>query len=233
MAQRFKRIAKELQLFNASPVKNIFLDFSENNLAVLHILMIGQRHTPYSRMFLRFRLEFPDDYPLKPPKIALTSSYDRKIHPNVFPGGWICLSTLNVGDSSGWVPSISLSALLITIYSMFTAEMIQIDNTHINERSTKFFPAIMQDTFHITTKLLHDEHNSTFKQIMHNYVAKHKDWYVRKLERLSRAHDGKLLDNYYTAQATAGNFKLLLEQFKMLLPKLSSPSSQSPSLQSP
>lgn len=140
MAQRFKRIAKELQLFNASPVKNIYLDFSENNLAVLHILMIGQRYTPYSRMFLRFCLEFPDDYPLKPPKIALTSSYDRKIHPNVFPGGWICLSTLNVGDSSGWVPSISLSALLITIYSMFTAEMIQIDNTHINERSTKFFP---------------------------------------------------------------------------------------------
>nr|QBK88070.1 MAG: ubiquitin-conjugating enzyme E2 [Marseillevirus LCMAC202] len=207
-----KRIIKEIQQFLQEPPEHIYIDFNENDITHLEILFIGPRYTPYSRMFMRFTVDFPSEYPIKPPKVVFTSSYNRKIHPNVFPGGWLCLSTLNTGDSSGWVPSINLTALLATIYSIFTKEMIMTDNTHSHEKSTEFFPAVMYDTFYITSKLLIDEQHEKLKKVMTNYTNSHREWYFRKLERLSQEYDGKELKNYY--QARKANFKLLTPAFR-------------------
>ena len=115
MAVRLRRIGKEIQQFLKEPPEHIYIDYKEEDMTHLEVLFIGPRYTPYSRMFMRFAIDFPEGYPIKPPKVVFTSSYGRKIHPNVFPGGWICLSTLNTGDASGWVPSINLTALLIVI----------------------------------------------------------------------------------------------------------------------
>lgn len=211
-APRFRRINKELQQFMKDPPEHIYIDYNEDDMTHLEVLFIGPRYTPYSRMFMRFTVDFPDNYPIKPPKVVFTSSYNRKIHPNVFPGGWICLSTLNTGDSSGWVPSISFTALLTTIYSMFTKEMIMIDNTHSHEKSNDFFPGVMLDTFYITGKLLAEEKNEKLLKIMKDYVSKHHDWYIRKLDRLSEKHDGNTLKNYY--QSRKANFKSLKEYYE-------------------
>ena len=212
MAGRLRRITKEIQQFLEDPPDHIYIDFDEQDMTHLEVLFIGPRLTPYSRMFMRFTVDFPEEYPIRPPKVVFTSSYARKIHPNVFPGGWICLSTLNTGDSSGWVPSINITALLTTIYSMFTKEMIMIDNTHTNEKSEEFFPGIMYDTFYINSRLMHDEKNEKLKEIMHDYTDDHREWYIRKLERLSAEHDGKELRNYY--QNRKANFKALIPAFK-------------------
>jgi ubiquitin-conjugating enzyme E2 D/E len=211
MASRFRRIGKEIQQFLKDPPDHIFIDFNEEDMTHLEVLFIGPRYTPYSRMFMRFTVDFPGEYPIKPPKVVFTSSYNRKIHPNVFPGGWLCLSTLNTGDASGWVPSINFTALMTTIYSMFTKEMIMIDNTHSHEKSTDFFPGVIYDTFYINSRLLNDEKNAKFKKIMQDYTNVHREWYVRKLERLSEDHDGKDLKNYY--QARKANFKSLIPAF--------------------
>ncbi len=212
MTGRIKRISKELEQFRKDSPEYIYIDFNDADITHLEVLFIGPRFTPYSRMFMRFTIDFPDEYPIKAPKVVFTSSYNRKIHPNVFPGGWLCLSTLTTGDSAGWVPSINLTALLTTIYSMFTKEMIMIDNTHSHEKSTDFFPGVMYDTLYITSQLLKDEHNEKFKQVMTNYVVRHRDWYMRKLERLSEEYDGKELKNYY--QSRKANFKALISAFK-------------------
>lgn len=211
MNVKTRRITKELEQFRKDPPEHIYIDFNENDMTQIEVLFIGPRFTPYSRMFLRFRVNFPDEYPIKPPKVLFTSSYNRKVHPNVFPGGWVCLSTLNTGDSSGWVPSINLTSLLTTIYSMFTKEMIQIDNTHSHEKSEEFFPGVMYDTFFITGKLLKDEQNETLKQIMHTYVAQHREWYLRKLEKLSSEYDGTVLRNYY--EDRIANFNSLFDMY--------------------
>lgn len=212
MNGRLKRISKEIAQLQTDPQEHIYMDFNESDMTHLEVLFIGPRHTPYSRMFMRFTIDFPSEYPIQAPKVVFTSSYNRKIHPNVFPGGWLCLSTLNTGDSSGWVPSINLSALLTTIYSMFTKEMIMNDNTHSHEKSEDFFPGVMYDTLYITSRLLKDEQNEKFKKVMVDYVDRHREWYVRKLERLSEEYDGKNLQNYYETQKA--NFKSLIPAFK-------------------
>lgn len=209
---RVRRLTKELaQFMEDPPNEHIYIDYDDSDLTHIQVLFIGPRYTPYSRMFMRFSINFPEEYPIKPPKVEFTSSYGRKVHPNIFPGGWVCLSTLNTGDNSGWVPSISLSALLTTIYSMFTKEMIMIDNTHEHEKSEEFFPGIMYDTFYATEKLLRDERNGKFKDIMQEYIDTHREWYIRKLAKLSEEWDGKELRNYYTNRIA--NFQELIPTF--------------------
>ena len=212
MNGRLKRISKEIAQFQTDTPEHIYVDFNEADMTHLEVLFIGPRYTPYSRMFMRFTVDFPSEYPIKAPKVVFTSSYNRKIHPNVFPGGWLCLSTLNTGDSSGWVPSINLSALLTTIYSMFTKEMIMNDNTHSHEKSEEFFPGVMYDTLYITSKLLKDEQNEKLKKVMVDYVGCHREWYMRKLEKLAKEYDGKNLKNYY--ETRKANFKSLIPAFK-------------------
>lgn len=212
MSVRLRRIGKELEQFQQDPPDYIFIDYDEKDITHLEVLIIGPRYSPYSRMFLRFTVDFPETYPIKPPKVVFTSSYDRKVHPNVFPGGWICLSTLTTGDNEGWVPSLNISAVLKTIYSMFTKEMIMVDNTHAHEKSEDFFPGVMYDTFYINTQLLKSEGNVKFRKIMEDYVKNHREWYIRKLERLAKEHDGKTLKNYY--QPRVANFAALIPTFQ-------------------
>lgn len=194
-----KRLLKELANLQKEPLDYIYIDYKEDNIGKIDVLMIGGRETPYSRMFLRFFLEFPlsdGGYPLQPPKVTFTGNYNKKIHPNLIVA-YVCLSTLNTGDKHGWVPTISLSSLLISIYSLFTKEMIFNDNTHEHEKSVDFFPGVIHDTFYITCKLLKEEKNSEFKEIMTEYATSHKQWYIEKLQKLSVQYDGSPLPNYY------------------------------------
>lgn len=202
-----KRIAKDIEIINETPIEHCYLDYTGDCPRTIQVLFIGPRDSPYSRMFLRFRIDLPQGYPIKPPKVLFLSDFGRKIHPNVFPGGWVCLSTLNESGSDSWAPTLSLASVLKTLYSMFTKEMIMIDNTHGHERSEEFFPAVMNDVFYTNVRLMETERNEKFRGIMEKYVKSHRGWYLRKLERLANQHDGELLMNYYqNVKGAFGNY---------------------------
>eukprot|EP00762_Andalucia_godoyi_P001942 ANDGO_06071.mRNA.1 SUMO-conjugating enzyme ubc9 len=63
----------------------------------------------------RLVLEFPKDYPLKPPKCRFSPPL---FHPNVFPSGTVCLSILN--EEKGWAQSITVREILIGIQDLLT-----------------------------------------------------------------------------------------------------------------
>lgn len=177
----------------------IYLD--ESNLFKWEVLMIGPRRTIYSRALFRFTIVFPPEYPIKPPVVTI-ASYDRKPHPNFFPGGHVCLSTINTEKEQGWTPALTVESLLASLYSMLSAESIQgVDNTHGHEKSDTFFPSVMHDSYHISLKLLTDEPREDIRQDMYDYVSQHRDWYLRKLELLSLRYDtlitGQTYPNYY------------------------------------
>ncbi len=209
-----KRLLSELATLQKEPLDYIYINYNEANVKKINVLMVGGRETPYSRMFLRFLIEIPDQYPFEPPKITFTGNYDKKIHPNLIVA-YVCLSTLNTGDKHGWVPTISLSSLLTTLYSIFTKEMIFTDNSHEHEKSTDYFPGIMHDTFYITCRLLKDEQNKEFKEIMTEYATIHKQWYIEKLKKLSVQYDGNPLPNYYSPIHKA-NFAGFIPTFEKL-----------------
>ena len=61
----------------------------------------------------------PADYPLSPPKVLFRTT-DGKIrfNPNLYTNGRVCLSIINTWNGPGWVPTLTLDKVLITIQSM-------------------------------------------------------------------------------------------------------------------
>ena len=73
----------------------------------------GKAGTVWEQGLYPVRLEFPDEYPSKPPKVSLPGGF---FHPNVYPSGKVCLSILN--EEKAWKPSITVKQILMGIQDL-------------------------------------------------------------------------------------------------------------------
>lgn len=67
----------------------------------------GKEDTDWAGAIYPITIEFPKEYPQKPPKVRFPSGF---FHPNVYPSGTICLSILN--EDQGWKPSITFKQIM-------------------------------------------------------------------------------------------------------------------------
>ncbi len=73
----------------------------------------GPEQTPYVSGRFYLIIDFPSDYPFKPPDVRFTTPI---YHPNISTKGEICLDILH----SQWSPALTIRALLISICSLLT-----------------------------------------------------------------------------------------------------------------
>lgn len=75
-----------------------------------------QEGTPWAGGVYRITLEFPDTYPMNPPKCQ----FDPAIfHPNIFSSGAVCLSILSA--EKDWKPSLTVVQILLGIQDLLGA----------------------------------------------------------------------------------------------------------------
>ena len=93
--------------FSAKPLKN---KDGTYNMTKWRCQIPGPRGTVWENGYFTLFMEFPDDYPLKPPRC-----YFRPVlpHPNIYPSGTVCLSILN--EEEDWKPSIRINNILTGI----------------------------------------------------------------------------------------------------------------------
>lgn len=76
-------------------------------------MIFGPDASPFTGGVFRLSINFPTDYPFKPPIIT----FNTKIyHPNINAAGGICLDILK----GQWSPALSISKVLLSILSLLT-----------------------------------------------------------------------------------------------------------------
>lgn len=106
-----KRIQKELQELQKDPPANCSAGPLNDDMYEWQATIMGPENSPYKGGLFYLRINFPSDYPFKPPKCQfLTKIY----HPNINSHGSICLDILK----ENWSPALTVSKLLLSICSL-------------------------------------------------------------------------------------------------------------------
>lgn len=110
-----RRIQRELDDLRKDPPSNCSAgpDEGSNDLFKWEAVILGPADSPYAGGVFRMKIQFPVDYPFKPPHIQfITKIY----HPNINAAGLICLDILK----KQWSPALTISKTLLGITSLLT-----------------------------------------------------------------------------------------------------------------
>jgi ubiquitin-conjugating enzyme E2 D/E len=109
-----RRIQRELTELEQDPPSNCSAGPSkENDLLNWEGMIVGPSDSPYAGGVFNLMIQFPPDYPFKPPKVQFTT---KIYHPNINSQGGICLDILK----DQWSPALSISKVLLSISSLLT-----------------------------------------------------------------------------------------------------------------
>ena len=84
---------------------------SEDNLFQWQASVVGPDESPWEGGIYKLRLQFPDQYPDKPPRVRFLS---EMFHPNIFADGSLCLDIIQ----DKWKPIYTVASILSSIQSL-------------------------------------------------------------------------------------------------------------------
>ena len=113
MSSAKRRILKELKDFSKDPPSNCSAGPEKNDLYKWKASIVGPSACPYQGGIFFLEINFPIDYPFKPPKIKFTT---KIYHPNINSAGAICLDILK----DQWSPALTIAKVLLSICSLLT-----------------------------------------------------------------------------------------------------------------
>ena len=109
-----KRIMRELADLQRDPPSNCSAGPSEEgDLFNWTATIMGPDDSPYQGGIFFLNIQFPSDYPFKPPKITFST---RIYHPNINATGSICIDILK----DQWSPAMTTGKVLLGISSLLT-----------------------------------------------------------------------------------------------------------------
>ena len=111
MAGTASRIQKELIELQQSPPSNCSAGPVDDDIFKWQATIMGPEDSPYHGGVFYLRIDFPRDYPFKPPKMQFLT---RIYHCNINSNGGICLDILK----DQWSPALTISKLLLSICSL-------------------------------------------------------------------------------------------------------------------
>jgi ubiquitin-conjugating enzyme E2 D/E len=109
-----KRINRELIDLRSDPPANCSAGpINESDIFVWEGIIFGPTESPFAGGVFKVNIQFPADYPFRPPRIVFTT---KIYHPNINSQGFICLDILK----QNWSPALTISKVLLSILSMLT-----------------------------------------------------------------------------------------------------------------
>lgn len=109
------RIIKEIKEMKSCPPENCSAGpIDDTDIMKWNATIIGPNPSPYEDGLFKLKIEFPMDYPFRPPNVKfITPVY----HPNINKTtGAICLDILK----TNWSPALTISKVLLSVCSLLT-----------------------------------------------------------------------------------------------------------------
>ncbi len=115
-----KRIKRDLINFTQEPLEGAYISFNEENFTKVYLMIVGPKDTPYYGGFFCFYINFPEDYPMNPPRVVFlsTDSGTIRFNPNLYQDGKVCLSILGTWPGDPWNPIMSLNSLILSLQAI-------------------------------------------------------------------------------------------------------------------
>jgi ubiquitin-conjugating enzyme E2 D/E len=113
LSKSAKRIQKELAEITLDPPCNCSAAPKADDIYQWVATIMGPEKSVYQGGVFFLHINFPQDYPFKPPKIVFRT---RIFHCNINSSGAICLDILK----TEWSPALTISKVLLSICSLLT-----------------------------------------------------------------------------------------------------------------
>ena len=179
----------------------IHVHFNEENVMKASAIIIGPKDTPYENGILYFLIEYPKEYPYKPPKIGYLSNSRYRIHPNLYVGrtsdnfiGKVCLSSINTWSGPKWTPVMHLGSVLLSIQSLLCNNPLHNEpgfENETGERNNLYNLVVQYDNYnHLIRKNAFDVHPmfESFNDIIQDHLRKEKKNILNQLKILAKEH---------------------------------------------
>jgi len=119
-------LMKELKLLQGKdPLEGVHIDIpDDSNIYKWTIGIFGPPDTIYQGGYFKTEMEFPQDYPMRPPEMRFSTAM---YHPNIYPDGRICISILHPPGEDAqsgerpeerWNPTQSVRTILLSVISL-------------------------------------------------------------------------------------------------------------------
>ena len=108
-----RRIQKELHDLRLDPPANCSAGPVGEDLFRWEGVIMGPSDSPYTGGVFKLTIQFPVDYPFKPPHLQFKT---KIYHPNINAAGMICLDILK----TQWSPALTVSKVLLSVCSLLT-----------------------------------------------------------------------------------------------------------------
>jgi ubiquitin-protein ligase len=235
--KRLKRIMNEFkELENSKKIleeSGIYFYFNEDNINYLYALLIGPEGTPYEKGFYFFSFEYPLSYPMQPPiakyytqgslinPISSNKFYIR-FNPNLYVCGKVCLSMLNTWSGPGWVPTNTMSNVLVAIQALVLNDFPLMNEPGFETASVKELIKYNEIISYANIKIsvLDMLENipkdfTYFTEIIHDYFLKNIDYYRKYVITKSINLNKTLIESPAYGMKILADYNILLEEIDL------------------
>ena len=126
-----KAVSREANLLRSSLPDGIYVRSFEDRMDLYSVMIKGPRNTPYEDGLFFFDVQLSASYPKNPPKFHY-HSYSRRLNPNLYVDGKVCVSLLGTWSGQGsenWDPiNSNLLQVLVSIQGL-----ILVNEPYFNE----------------------------------------------------------------------------------------------------
>jgi ubiquitin-conjugating enzyme E2 Z len=224
-----KRILSDINSLTENPLENegIYWSVNEDNIYNMKALIIGPKDTPYEGGFFFFNFNFPENYPLEPPKAEYHTLYGNvRFNPNLYTNKYVCLSILNTWHGPSWTPCNTITSVLMSLLGL-----VFVQHPLVNEPGHETDPPDYLDAYdaiieHETYRggcLYMLEHIpkgfEEFKPKIEKYFVDNFEKYITRAKNLQTKREGRHYSACYGMHLTC-NYSDIIDKMNKLYFKL-------------